>query len=128
MRRACEASITFVRRVWPPIPVGMYVAVAAFVTLLLIMGGGRLGVVAVIVGAMLLGHRWAWGLLLLVELFWLCFGAVFLAAEPSFRGLAITLLTGISVVLLYSRPVQRYLDDRSDRRARARLARRGVSV
>jgi len=128
MRSALAAAVAFVRGVWPPIPVGMYVSVAAFVASLLIMGGARRGVVAVIVGAMLLGYRWGWGLLLLIQLFWLCFGVAFLVVEPSFRGFAMMVLVGTSVVLLYSRPTQRYLDDRTDRRARMRLPRRGIGA
>jgi len=128
MRSARAAAITFVRGVWLPIPVGMYVAAAACMASLLIMGGGRAGVVVVMVGAMLLGYRWGWGLSLLIQLFWGGFSLLFFLEDPSLRLLAIAVLSGLSIALLYSRPVQGYLDGQKDRRARARLARRGVGA
>jgi len=115
------------------LPIGMYVSVAAFAgTFPFLDGGGRTSsspvIWVVIVGAMLLGYRWGWGLSLLVQLCWGGFSLVFFLVDPSLRLLAITALSGLSVTLLYSRPVQGYLDGQKDRRARAKLAKRGVSA
>jgi len=133
MRSACAAAVAFVRDVWPPIPIGMYVSAVAFAGTLPLLDGGRrastsLAIWAVIVGALLLGYRWGWGLSLLIQLFWGGFSLVFFLVDPSLRLLAIAVLSSLSVALLYSRPVQRYLDGQKDRRARAKLAKRGVSA
>jgi len=128
MRRTLAAAVAFVRGVWPPIPIGMYVSGAACAASLLIMGGARAGVVVVMLGALLLGYRWGWGLSLLIQLFWGGFSLLFFLVDPSLRLLAIAVLSGLSVVLLYSRPVQGYLDGQKDRRTRAKLARRGVGA
>jgi len=108
-------------------PIAMYAFLATFVVLPFVFGLraplSLLSVAWIVLAGLLVwrGYRWAWGILVAVQ----CIGVAIPVIVTVFHPTVATIATGLfgvaSLVLLFSKSVQRYIDRWDDLRARPQV-------